>query len=240
MSAPSSEVVLRCSGIRSGYKDAIVVRDVAFAIERQKIFAILGKNGMGKSTLLKTLMGFLRLSAGKIELSGRDITGLAPEELARRGVAYIPQEAAIFHDLTVEENLRLGTTSDRYLARGLERICAYFPVIPQRRRQKAGTLSGGEQKMLLMARALMGEPRLMLIDEISEGLQPAMVTRMAEVLKRLSTEGGTTILMAEQNVNFVSRVCDVVAFIKIGQIAEERRLERVEGEEQALLEKMRI
>jgi branched-chain amino acid transport system ATP-binding protein len=240
MSAPSGPVVLSCSGLTSGYKDAMVIRDVAFAIERQKIFAILGKNGMGKSTLLKTLMGFLKLSKGKIAFSGHDITGAEPHELARLGVAYIPQEAAIFQDLTVEENLRLGTQSDRNLARGLERIAAYFPVIPERRRQKAGTLSGGEQKMLLMSRALMGEPRLMLIDEISEGLQPAMVTRMVEVLKRLSSEGGATILMAEQNVNFVSRACDVVAFIKIGQIAEERALRSGEGEEQELLEKMRI
>jgi branched-chain amino acid transport system ATP-binding protein len=144
--------------------------------------------------------------------------------------------------LTVEENLRLGTTSDRHLARGLERINTYFPVIPQRRRQKAGTLSGGEQKMLLMARALMGDPKLILIDEISEGLQPAMISRMVDVIARLTAEGGATVLMAEQNVHFVSRVSDVVAFIKIGQITEERQLGTGsrEDEESMLLDKMRI
>lgn len=240
MNPVSTDVMLSCSAITSGYKDAIVIRDIAFDIERQKVFTILGKNGMGKSTLLKTIMGLLKLSKGKIIFAGDDVTRVGPQELVRRGIAYIPQEDAIFQDLTVEENLRLGAKSDRDLAPGLEKIAAYFPVIPQRRRQKAGTLSGGEQKMLLMARALMGEPKLLLIDEISEGLQPAMISRMAEVLRHLTIEEGATILMAEQNVNFVSRVSDVVAFIKIGQIVEESRPKSMAGEEQALLEKMRI
>ena len=171
--------------------------------------------------------------------NGEDITGQEPQVLVRRGMAYIPQESAIFHDLSVEENLRLGMRSDKDLSAGLEKISAYFPVLPERRRQKAGTLSGGEQKMLLMARALVMEPKLILIDEISEGLQPMMVSRMVEVLGRLTSENGATILMAEQNVNFVSRVSDVVGLIRIGQIASEHNVSDGDFNEEALLETMR-
>lgn len=232
--------MLRCTNCASGYDDAIVIRDVSLSVEERMIFGVLGKNGMGKSTLLKTIMGFLKPVVGTIHLSGEDITSMPPQMLARRGVSYVQQENAIFQDMTVEENLRLSVPHDRYMKDGLERIAHYFPIIPERRRQKAGTLSGGEQKMLLMSRALTMKPKLMLVDEISEGLQPTMVERVGEVLKRLRAEEGTTIFLVEQNVGFVADVCDRIALINIGSIAETRDITPGDDTRHALLELMRV
>jgi branched-chain amino acid transport system ATP-binding protein len=236
-----NKITLRCCEVVSGYtKDAIVIRDLSFMIPKQQIFAVLGKNGMGKTTLLKTIMGFLKPTKGTITFSDIDITGFEPQDVVHQGIAYVPQEEAIFQDLTVEENLRLALSSDRYLGRGLEKIAAYFPIIPERRRQKAGTLSGGEQKLLLMARALIPEPKLILIDEISEGLQPAFVDLITDVLQQLVTKEETTILLVEQNVHFVSQTADRLALIKIGQIVSEKRLDNSEERnEQELAEMMK-
>ena len=240
MKNSEDNIVLSCASITSGYSDAMVVHDISFQVELGSIYTILGKNGMGKTTLLKTVMGFLKPVSGNLHLLGEDSTGMEPQWLVQRGVAYVPQEAAIFQDLSVEDNLRLGVSRDRYLKRGIEKIASYFPVIPQRLKQKAGTLSGGEQKMLLMSRALMSEPKLLLIDEISEGLQPSMVTRIVEVLKRLASEENTSILMAEQNIGLVSRVSDLVALINIGRIVEERVLADSRRSEDELLSLMKI
>ncbi len=232
--------MLRCTGCASGYDDAIVIRDVSLAVDQGMIFGVLGKNGMGKSTLLKTIMGFLKLEAGTIHIAGEKVNSMPPQVLARRGISYVQQENAIFQDMTVAENLRLSVPHDRYMRDGLERIAHYFPVIPQRLRQKAGTLSGGEQKMLLMSRAMIMKPKLMLVDEISEGLQPTMVARVGEALKRLREEEGTTIFLVEQNVGFVADVCDRIALIKIGSIAETRDITPGPETRAALLELMRI
>lgn len=240
MTDAATDTILQCKDISSGYDDAVVIRNVSLSISAGQVYAVLGKNGMGKTTLLKTIMGFLSASAGGIFLLGNDVTTWPPEEIARRGVAYVPQEAAIFQDLTVEENLRLALTSDRHLKHGMEKIAEYFSVLPERRRQKAGTLSGGEQKMLLMGRALMADPKLMLIDEISEGLQPTMVERMAEVLRKITSNDGATVLLVEQNVRFVDRVADVAALIKIGRIEVERQLGPGKGDEAVLLQMMQM
>ena len=142
--------------MHSGYGEAVVVREVALDVRPGEIFVLLGKNGMGKSTLLKTVMGFLPLLRGRVRMFGEDISGMPPHRIARKAIAYTPQEQALFQDLTVEENLRLALRDDRSCCKsGLERVGAFFPFIPQRLKQRAGTLSGGEQKMLLVARALM-------------------------------------------------------------------------------------
>lgn len=232
--------MLRCEGCASGYDDTIVIRDISLTVEQGMIFGVLGKNGMGKSTLLKTIMGFLKLEAGAIHIAGEKVNSMPPQVLARRGVSYVQQENAIFQDMTVAENLRLSLPHDRYLKEGLERIAHYFPVIPQRLRQTAGTLSGGEQKMLLMSRAMITKPKLVLIDEISEGLQPTMVDRVGEALKRLREEEGATIFLVEQNVGFVADVCDRIASIKIGSIVETRDITPGAETRDALLELMRI
>jgi branched-chain amino acid transport system ATP-binding protein len=197
-----------------------VVRDVAIDVRTSEIFALLGKNGMGKTTLLKTVMGFLPIQHGSVKLFGDDITGLPPHRVARRAIAYTPQEQALFQDLTVEDNLRLGLRDSTRFDAGLQRIGRVFSFLPERLKQRAGTLSGGEQKMLLVARALMSGPRLMLIDEISEGLQPSVVERLSAVLRGERDAAGTSILIIEQNVSFALSIADRYAVLKLGEISD--------------------
>jgi len=211
---------LELRGVSSGYGEAVVVRDVALDVRPGEIFVLLGKNGMGKSTLLKTVMGFLPIRSGTVRMAGEDVTGRAPYHIARRAIAYTPQEQALFQDLSVEENLRLAVRDERRLRAGLARVGEIFTFIPQRLRQRAGTLSGGEQKMLLIARALMSEPRLVLVDEITEGLQPSVVQTLAAVLKRERDRAGTAMLLIEQHVRFALEVADRYAVLKLGEIVD--------------------
>jgi ABC-type branched-subunit amino acid transport system ATPase component len=217
----SETAALDITGLSSGYGEAIVLRDVSLTIRPGEISALLGKNGMGKSTLLKTILGFLRAKTGSIKLFGEDITALPTHLIARKTIAYTPQEQTLFQDLTVEENLRLGLRDEKGLSDGIARVSGYFPIIGQRLKQKAGTLSGGEQKMLIVSRALLGNPRLMLIDEISEGLQPSMIQRLTEILLAERKRTGMAIFVVEQNVPFAFSVADRYAVLKIGEIADE-------------------
>ena len=219
MSAPPP--ILALDGITSGYGAAMVVQGVSLSLHSGEIVAVLGKNGMGKSTLLKTVMGFVRPTAGKVSLDGADVTHLAPHRMAGRSVAYAPQEFTLFQDLTVEENLRLAVPEDRSFRARLPILEDVFPRMLERLRQRAGTLSGGEQKMLLMSRAVLARPRVMLIDEISEGLQPTMIARMAEVLRRIRAEDGTAVLLVEQHLAFALSVADRYGVLKLGEIVEE-------------------
>lgn len=216
MTAPALEL----AEVRSGYGEAVIVHNVTLEIKAGEVFVLLGKNGMGKSTLLKTIMGFLPTFGGSVKLFGEEISERAPHRIARKAVAYTPQEQALFQDLTVEENLRLALREDDWLKSGLERIGGYFPFIPQRLRQRAGTLSGGEQKMLLVARALMSRPRLMLVDEISEGLQPSVIERLSEVFKTERSESQTAILLIEQHVKFALATADRYAVLKLGEVVD--------------------
>jgi branched-chain amino acid transport system ATP-binding protein len=215
-----SEAALELAAVRSGYGEAVVVRDVDLSIQPGEIFVLLGKNGMGKSTLLKTVMGFLPIQSGRVKLFGQDVTAQAPHRIARAALAYTPQEQALFQDLTVEDNLRLALRDDGLFQPGLERVGGYFPFIPQRLKQRAGTLSGGEQKMLLVARALMSKPRLMLVDEITEGLQPSVIEKLATVFKAEREQSNTAILLIEQHVSFALAVGDRYAVLKLGEIVD--------------------
>jgi ABC-type branched-subunit amino acid transport system ATPase component len=216
-----SSTVLEIADLNSGYGEAVVLRDVSLSIRPGEIFALLGKNGMGKSTLLKTVLGFLPAKRGKITLFGEDVTSLPTHLIARKAIAYTPQEQTLFQDLTVEDNLRLGLRDDRGFTEGLARVSEYFPIVGKRLSQKAGTLSGGEQKMLIVSRALLGSPRLMLIDEISEGLQPSMIQRLTEILLAERKRTGTAIFVVEQNVPFAFSIADRYAVLKIGEIADD-------------------
>jgi urea transport system ATP-binding protein len=234
-----SAAALELAGVSGGYGDALVVRDVDLSVAASAVMAVLGKNGMGKSTLLKTIMGFLPVKTGAVRVHGQDVTGLPPHRIARKAIAYTPQEQALFQDLTVEENLRLGIKDPGLFRPGLERVGAAFPFLPERLRQRAGTLSGGEQKMLLIARALMSRPRLMLIDEISEGLQPSVVQRLGTTLRAQRDEFGTAILLVEQNVRFALAVADGYAVLKLGAVVE-RGLVGEPGAESRINEHLRV
>lgn len=215
-----AERMLSLDGVTSGYGEAMVVRGVSLDVAPGEIVTLLGKNGMGKSTLLKTIMGFLPARSGRVCLAGDDVTGAPPHRLARRSIAYTPQEQAIFQDLTVRENLVLGLPDKSWFDEELARVCQVFPVLAERQRQRAGTLSGGEQKMLLVARALMARPRLMLVDEITEGLQPSVIHRLAEALADERERTGVAMLLVEQNIQFALEVSDRWAVLKLGEINE--------------------
>lgn len=215
--------VLELEGLSCGYGQATVIREASLAIAAGEALALLGKNGMGKTTLLKGILGFLPHMAGRVKFAGEVLPAGLPHQLAARGIAYAPQEKAVFQDLSVEENLRVAVPDRSRLRRGLERIGGYFPFIPQRLQQKAGTLSGGEQKMLILGRALMAEPRLMLVDEITEGLQPSVIERIAGVLQAERRATGIAMLVVEQNVAFALKTAERFAILDRGELAEQGR-----------------
>nr|WP_108658674.1 ABC transporter ATP-binding protein [Acuticoccus kandeliae] len=219
MSAP----ILTLDGVSAGYGAATVLHGVSLDLKPGEIVAVLGKNGMGKTTLLKTIMGFLKAATGSITLDGKPITGRSPHAIVREGVAYAPQDYTIFQDLTVEENLRLGVLADSVFRARVDMLGDVFPRMLERLKQRAGTLSGGEQKMLLMSRAVIAQPRVMLVDEISEGLQPTMIERMAEILRRTRSDQGTAVLLVEQHLSFALSVADRYAVLKLGEIVDEGR-----------------
>ena len=216
-----SGALLAVNAVSSGYGAVPVRRVVSLAVQPGEFVTVRGKNGMGKTTLLKTIMGFLKALSGDIALGGETITGRAPHTMVAAGVAYAPQDYTLFQDLTVEENLRLGVPDDGTFRDRVSSLSDVFPRMLERLSQRAGTLSGGEQKMLIMSRALLSRPKLLLVDEISEGLQPTMIDRMAEILKMAREDSGTAILLVEQHLDFALSIADRYAILKLGSIVEE-------------------
>ncbi len=219
--AVETRPILAVEGLSAGYGGANVIEGVTLDLRAGEILTVLGKNGMGKTTLLKTIMGFLPAAAGRVALAGEDATRRPPHRMARAGVAYAPQEFTIFQELTVEENLRIAVPEDRVFRERLPSLDQVFPRMLERLKQRAGTLSGGEQKMLIMSRAVLARPRVMLVDEITEGLQPTMIERMAEVLRATREGEGTAVLLVEQHLSFALSVADRFAVLKLGRIVEE-------------------
>ena len=217
----ASREALALRDVSSGYGAVSVIRSVSLSVRPGEIIALLGKNGMGKSTLLKTILGLVPLRAGTIHVGGTDAAALSPARLIAWGLSYVPQDQPLFQDLTIRDNLRLAVRSDAQLVPALAHVFGYFPFLEERLQQRAGTLSGGEQKMLILARALMLRPRLLLIDEISEGLQPSVVDRIAGVLRDERSKDGTAMLVVEQNLEFALRVADRWAVLKMGEIDDE-------------------
>jgi branched-chain amino acid transport system ATP-binding protein len=202
----------------------VVIRGVTVQVPERRIIGILGPNGAGKTTLLKTISGLARCTAGAIRWGGTRIENLAPARIVRLGLAHVPQNRELFADLTVRENLELGALGPGRageLRPNLERVYQYFPVLAERARQSAGTLSGGEQQMLAIGRALMARPRLLMLDEPSSGLAPRIVRGLAELIKRLRDEG-LTVLLVEQNVALARDVVDYLYVLGNGAIIDER------------------
>ncbi|ARK62132.1 ABC transporter ATP-binding protein [Burkholderia pseudomallei] len=216
-----SQIALDVQDVISGYKASVVLRKLSITVEQGEAVALLGKNGMGKTTLLKTIMGYLPKKAGTIRVHGQDITRLPPHRIARSGIAYAPQEHALFQDLSIRDNLRLGLVDASVFDERFAEIEPIFPVFKSRLKQYAGTLSGGEQKMLLVARAFMMRPSIILLDEITEGLQPSVIDRLAEALLWERKRHGSTLLLIEQNVPFALKVADRYAVLKQGEIIEQ-------------------
>jgi branched-chain amino acid transport system ATP-binding protein len=215
-----SQIALNLQDVTSGYKASVVLRKLSLSVANSEAVALLGKNGMGKTTLLKTIMGYLPKKSGAVHVHGQDITRLPPHRIARAGIAYAPQEHALFQDLSIRDNLRLGLAKVSVFDERFAEIEPVFPVFKSRLSQYAGTLSGGEQKMLLVARALMMRPSIILLDEITEGLQPSVIDRLADALLWERNRHGTTLLLIEQNVPFALKVADRYAVLKQGEIID--------------------
>lgn len=212
--------LLQVEEVTAGYGSTTVLRQVSIDVAPGQIVALLGRNGVGKTTLLRTVAGFVRPSAGRILLDGESLAGVAPYRVARRALCYVAQEQALFADMTVGDNLRLGLATDRLYRERLPELEPNFPILLRRLGQKAGTLSGGEQKMLLVSRAILARPRLMLLDEISEGLQPSVVERLSTVLAAQRATHGTAMLLVEQNVAFALSLADHFAVLTSGVVVE--------------------
>ena len=211
---------LQVEGLASGYGTSEVISDVSFTLAKSEVLAIVGKNGMGKTSLLKAVLGFLPAWRGTISLAGRDVTLMPPHLKRRQGLVYVPQEHALFQDLTIRDNLRLGLLSDREFAAALEHVGQWFPVLTQRLLQRAGTLSGGEQKMLIVARALMARPEVLLLDEVTEGLQPSLVDRLSDVLAAFGQNIGTSMIVIEQHLPFALGIANRYLVFKRGEVVD--------------------
>ena len=211
--------MLHLQSIGSGYGAVQVLRDLTLEARPGEVLCVMGRNGAGKSTMMKTIMGLVPPTTGSITLDGARISGLPAHEVPRHGIGYVPQGRRLFGDLTVAENLEIGLMTRKRDTRVREHVLTLFPRLRERLSQVSRTLSGGEQQMLAIARALCLEPKVLLLDEPTEGLQPAMITLIRDTVQDLKSTGVATILV-EQRVDAVLRVADRIAFMVSGHLAE--------------------
>jgi branched-chain amino acid transport system ATP-binding protein len=212
--------LLAVRNLEARYGDTRVLRGVTFEVAEGGITTILGANGAGKTTTLRAVCGMVK-TAGEITFDGRRIEGRATEDVVRLGVAHVPEGRGTFVQLTVEENLRLGAYArrdPRHLGTEIERVCRYFPVLAERRTQVAGTLSGGEQQMLAVARALMLRPRLLLLDEPSLGLAPLVVREIFRIIRTINREERVSVLLVEQNASLALGLADHAYLMETGSV----------------------
>ena len=226
--------VLAVKGLKAAYGRIEVLHGIDLEIGSGQLVSLIGTNGAGKTTLLKTLAGVMRSSAGSVSLFGVDVTSAAPDRRVRAGLSLVPEGRQVFAPLSIEDNLRLGayTRKDAARADDLDRMYALFPVLKEKRRLPAGNLSGGQQQMLAIARALMARPKVLLLDEPSMGLAPLLVAEIFEVIVRLRGEG-TPILLVEQNAQVALSVADYAYVLQTGSIL-------MQGSGQALLNDDRV
>jgi branched-chain amino acid transport system ATP-binding protein len=217
--------VLELKNVTAGYGQFTALWDVTLRVERGEAVAVVGPNGAGKTTLMRVISGLIAPRAGSVTFDGAVLGGRPAHEVVARGIAHVPEGRRIFPRLSVADNLRMGAflpAARRTLRESLERVYALFPVLAERERQRAGSLSGGEQQMLAIARALMSRPALILLDEPSMGLAPVMVLRLFELIRRVREEG-YTILVVEQNVRQVLKLVDRAYLLEVGRIRMEGR-----------------
>ncbi|MCQ4159297.1 ABC transporter ATP-binding protein [Roseomonas sp. GC11] len=222
-------MMLQVQGLRAGYGRIPILAGASFSVAQGEFVGILGHNGMGKTTLLKALMGYLPATAGSVTLEGRDITRLSPTARARLGLGYVPQGRQIFGALTVRENLRMGCLlSKRPEAETIEAVLALFPRLHRLLDRAGGALSGGEQQLLALARCLCGDPRLVLLDEPTEGIQPSINEEIVETLLALRRSRDITILLVEQKLDFIAALAQRILIIQKGAITRETTPEAVQ------------
>ncbi|PYM59587.1 MAG: ABC transporter ATP-binding protein [Candidatus Rokuibacteriota bacterium] len=210
-----AEPLLALRRVRSGYGDAVVLDDISIEVPERGSLAVLGRNGVGKSTLLLTIMGYAAVARGTIAWRGADITAVAPHRRARRGLGWVAQEREVFPSLSVEENLTVAARRGRWDLAGIYRL---FPPLAERRGHRGSHLSGGEQQMLAIARALMTNPALLLLDEPLEGLAPIIVEELARAIRRMTSEEGTACILVEQHADVALSLTDAAVVLERGTI----------------------
>ncbi len=215
----AAETLLDVRGLVAGYGRVEILRGVDFGVRRGEVVALLGANGSGKSTALNTISGFLKPLRGRVVLDGEEIGGRPPHWVFRRGVVQVSQSRDLFPDMSVEDNLELGAAIRGDGRGGLAAVYDFFPRLGERRGQRVRTMSGGEQQMVALGRALMSRPKILLLDEPSGGLAPAFVDEIGEIIARLR-EAGTTMLIVEQNVKLAFRVADRFVVLRDGRVVE--------------------
>jgi len=224
--------LLDIDGVSTGYNGVSVVRDLTMHVDEGEVVTLLGPNGAGKTTTLLTVSGLVPLMAGKIEVFGRSVEGRRPHRIAREGLAHVPEGRALFYQLTVGENLRLGAGKGSL---DIKRALSYFPALEPLMGRRAGLLSGGEQQMLAMARALTVNPRLLLVDEMSLGLAPIIVERLLPILRRIADESGAGVLLVEQHVHMALEVADRAYVLSHGELVLEGRADQL-AKDRSLIE----
>ena len=225
-----SENILELANVEASYGPVQALRGVTLAVPRGKIVTVLGANGAGKSTVLKTISGIIDPNKGQIRFEGDEIQSRDPAWIVRRGIGHVPEGREVFPLLTVDENLRMGAYTRRDkdgIAKDLEMVYAYFPILKERFRQEAGLLSGGQQQMLAISRALLSRPKLMLMDEPSLGLSPLLTQEIFRIIGLINREQGTTILLVEQNANMALQVADYGYVLEVGRIVMEDTCQRL-------------
>ena len=224
--------LLEVSDLEAGYGPVTVLRGVSFSVDEGRIVTVLGPNGAGKTTTLRAVSGMIRRS-GSVRFDGKDVSRYTPEKMARQSVAHVPEGRGTFTGLTVEENLRVGAypRRDKEVAADMQRCFGHFPRLQERRSQHAGSLSGGEQQMLAIARALMLRPRLMLLDEPSLGLAPKLTRELFSILEKIAREEGVTLLLVEQNANLVLKFADDAHVLEAGRIVLSGTAEEIKADE---------
>jgi branched-chain amino acid transport system ATP-binding protein len=232
---------LALDGVNALYGDSHVLYDVSFRLAPGRVLALLGRNGAGKTTCINTMIGFLPPRDGEVRLFGEPITRLAPEAISRKGIGLVPQGRRIFPTLTVRENLAVAQRMRGGSAKPwtLERAFELFPRLDERQHQPAGSLSGGEQQMLAISRALMGNPRVLLMDEPSEGLAPLIVAEVGRTIARLKSEG-QSIVLVEQNVKLALELADEVVILNTGRVVFAGGVEAVRADEDLVAQQLGV
>ena len=225
-----SDTLLQLNNVESAYGPVRAIRGISLSVQRGQIATVLGSNGAGKTTVLKTISGIIDPLKGMVQFKGENITAMDPAHIVRRGLVHVPEGREVFPLLSVRDNLLMGayTRSDRdRIARDIETAFGYFPILRERAAQPAGLLSGGQQQMLAICRALLSNPELILLDEPSLGLSPKLTQEIFEIVLRINRERGTTMLLVEQNANMALQVADYGFVLESGRIVMEDTCERL-------------
>ena len=227
-----SSVVLSLEEVAAGYDQAAVIRDVALTVGAGEVVSLLGANGAGKTTTLRVISGIVRPMSGRVVFSGRDLASVSPSARARLGIAHVPEGRGIFFGLTVAEHFRLGHRGERL---DEQMAYEYFPLLRELRARRAGLLSGGEQQMLAMARALARRPRLLLLDELSLGLAPVIVERLLPIVRQYALDSSCAVLLVEQHVHLALEIADRGYVLSHGQVVLHNRADALRADQQLLI-----